>query len=85
MTTPVVRNDANYTGALFSFLRVLATNVATALLPLFLLNDQGASDYPAGKALILAVVTSTLLTVINFLRAGETRFGTPPNVVATES
>lgn len=82
MSAPVVRDDPNYKGAFFSFLRVLATNVATALTPLFLVD---ASNYPEGKALVIALIVSALLTVTNFFRSGETRFGTPPNVVETGS
>lgn len=83
MSNPVVRHDPNYLGALLSFLRVLATNIATALLPLFVAG-QSTDDYPTGAALVIATVVSLLLTVINFFRTGETRFGAPPNVVNDE-
>lgn len=81
--TPALRvTGPNYLGAVFSFLRVLATNAATALLPLFLIGGENAEDYPTGKALSIAVIASALLTVINYARPGETRFGsTRPNVV----
>lgn len=73
------KNTPNYTGALASFARVLAANVATALLPLFLVGGTTAENYPTGTALGIATAASFLLTVINFFRAGETRFGPPPN------
>ncbi len=76
------RATPNYVGALLSFLRVLATNVGTALLPLFLSSAGNAEEYPAGKALTIAVIVSGLLTVVNYFRSGETRFGPPPNTDA---
>lgn len=57
--------------ALFSFLRVLAVAVAAALLPLF----TGADDYPTVRAVLLAVIPAFLLTVVNYLRPGDHRFG----------
>lgn len=88
MTTPdaLKATGTNNLGALYSFLRVLATNVATALLPLFLLNEREADDYPSGKALVIAVTASFLLTVTNYFRSGETRFGaTAPNVIRDDA
>lgn len=80
--SPVVpTNSKNNLQALYSFLRVLATNVSTAMLPLFLMDGANADRYPQGRALVIAVVVSILLTVINYFRAGEVRFGTnTPNV-----
>lgn len=78
---PEIRQDPNYLGAFFSFLRVLATNVATALTPLFFLDDQEQGVYPEAAALGVAFVVALLLTVTNFFRPGEVRFGNPPNVV----
>lgn len=57
--------------ALFSFLRVLAVAVASALLPLFV----GVEDYPTGQAVLLAVIPAFLLTLVNYLRPGDHRFG----------
>lgn len=76
MTTPVY--DPNYLGAAFSFLRVLAVALASALLPMFV----GAEEYPTGKAVGIACGAAFLLTVVNYFRDGETRFGTPPNLGA---
>lgn len=82
MTTELKIVGPNNLGALYSFLRVLATNVGTALLPLFLSSGANASEYPAGKALVIAVVVSALLTVVNYVRPGNVAFGnTAPNVV----
>jgi len=79
---PLVVTGPNNLGALYSFLRVLATNVGTALLPLFLSSGANADEYPAGKALVIAVVVSVLLTVVNYVRPGNVSFGiTEPNVV----
>lgn len=57
--------------ALFSFLRVLAVAIASALSPLFI----GVDDYPTVRAMLLAVVPAFLLTVVNYLRPGDSRFG----------
>lgn len=72
----------NYTGALFSFLRVLAVALSSAVLPFVL--AAGDSDVPV-RAVVIAVVSAFLLTVINFFRSGETRFGTPPNPGAPDA
>ena len=82
MTAPLAVVGRNNLGALYSFLRVLATNVATALLPLFLSSGANADEYPAGKAVVIAVIVSVLLTLVNYFRAGNVSFGvTAPNVV----
>lgn len=81
MSSLHTRNDPNYLGAFLSFLRVLATNVSTALLPLFIAKQEDGQEYPTVTALVIATVVSFLLTVVNFFRSGETRFGPPPNVV----
>lgn len=58
--------------AVFSFLRVLAVALASAILP-FLTAPQ-SDDVPV-RAIVTAVVAAFLLTVINYFRPGETRFG----------
>lgn len=78
MTTPVY--NPNYLGALFSFLRVLVVALSSALLPMFV----GAEEYPTGKAVGIACGAAFLLTVVNYFRDGETRFGTPPNLGAPQ-
>lgn len=70
-------NSRRNLAAFWSFLRVLLVAEASALLPLWV----GAGDYPTLKAMGLAAVPAFLLTVINYLRPGETRFGIhEPNV-----
>lgn len=64
-------NSRRNLAAFWSFLRVLLVAEASALLPLWV----GAGDYPTLKAMGLAAVPAFLLTVINYLRPGETRFG----------
>ena len=68
-------NSTNYSGALFSFLRVLAVALASAVIP-FVTAPQ--SDEVPVRAIVYAVIAATLLTVVNFFRPGETRFGPAP-------
>lgn len=75
MSTP--RSDPNWLGALFSFLRLLAVAEASALIPLFTFVNP--ADRPTLGVVAFALVPPFLLTVVNFFREGETRFGTPPN------
>lgn len=85
MTDQLQRTGANNLGAFYSFLRVLATNVSTALLPLFIAKQGDEAEYPTVTALVIATVVSVLLTVANYFRSGETRFGTTrPNIVRAE-
>lgn len=80
MTNELHYTGKNNVGALLSFLRVLAVALATAVLPHVLLGQNG--DPIVGKEILLAVAAAALLTVINYFRPGETRFGTTkPNVV----
>lgn len=58
--------------ALFSFLRVLAVALASACLPFV---TAPASDEVPVRAVVTAVLAAFLLTVVNFLRPGEHRFG----------
>lgn len=74
------RENYNWIGMLFSFLRVLVVAQASALAPLF----TDVDDYPTGKAVIIAATLSALLTIVNFFGSWETRFGTPPNPGNTE-
>lgn len=69
-------SSPNYAQAVFSFLRVLAVALASAVLP-FVTSSQ--SDEVPVRAVLYAVAGAFLLTVVNFFRAGEPRFGTPPN------
>lgn len=62
--------------ALFSFLRVLAVALASAILPF--LTADGSDEVPP-RAIITALVSAFLLTVINYFRPGETRFGVTSN------
>ena len=70
-------NNTNMRGAVFSFLRVLAVALASAVLP-FVTAPQ--SDEVPTRAIVYAVVAATLLTVINFFRPGDGRFGPEPKV-----
>lgn len=70
-------SNTNPTAALFSFLRVLAVALASAILP-FVTAPQG--DEVPVRAVVTAVVAATLLTVINYFRPGEPRFGPEPKV-----
>lgn len=70
------REDYNWVGAIFSFLRVLAVAEATAFSTL-LLNDS--TDPISLRASLIAAALALCLTVVNFFRDGETRYGTPPN------
>lgn len=72
---PRTTTGPNYKGALFSFLRVLAVALASAILP-FVTAPQ--SDEVPTRAVVTAVLAAFLLTVINFFRPGEPRFGTEP-------
>ena len=65
----------NWTAALFSFLRVLAVALATAVLPYLTADEE--INY---RAIVIACISSFLLTVVNFLRPGEPRFGPEPKV-----
>lgn len=67
----------NTRAALFSFLRVLAVALASAALP-FVTAPQ--SDEVPTRAIVTAVVAAFLLTVINFFRPGDPRFGPEPKV-----
>lgn len=68
--------NLNLLGALFSFLRVLAVAEASAYLAL-----TQASDEPVTwKACGLAAASALALSVINFFRPGESRFGPEPKV-----
>lgn len=68
----MAETGTNVKGAVFSFLRVLAVALASAVLP-FVTAPQ--SDEVPVRAIVTAVIAATLLTVINYLRPGETRFG----------
>lgn len=65
--------------ALYSFLRVLAVALASAVLPFL----TGPTDDIPGRAIGFAVGSAFLLTVINYLRPGETRFGNAGTTDAT--
>lgn len=69
--------STNPRAALFSFLRVLAVALASACLP-FVTAPQ--NDEVPVRAIVTAVVAAFLLTVINYLRPGEPRFGPEPKV-----
>lgn len=85
MARAVVRNDPNYKGAFFAFLRVLAATSAATLLPYMNLLAAGDPEkFPSGLAVIAALGSAFLLTVVNFFRKGETRFGPPPNAEVIE-
>lgn len=73
------RADPNYLGAFFSFLRVLTVALASALLPLFTADQEFTA-----RAVLIPAGAAFTLTVINFFREGESRFGPPPNVVVEE-
>lgn len=64
--------NAQNTAALFSFLRVLAVALASAVLPF--VTAPHSDDVPV-RAVVYAVASAFLLTVINYLRPGEPRFG----------
>lgn len=66
---------SNNLNALYSFLRVLAVALASAVLPFL----TGPNDEIPTRAIVIALVSAFLLTVINYLRPGETRFGVTPN------
>lgn len=66
----------NYTAALFSFLRTLAVALASAVLPFL----TGPGDEIPTRAVVIACVSAFLLTVINFFRPGDPRFGPEPKV-----
>lgn len=70
------RTSYNWRGAALSFLRVLGTTLLTALVPLL---SAESGEWPTRTALAIAVTSAFLLTVVNFVRSGETRFGPPPN------
>lgn len=66
----------NLRAALFSFLRVLAVAEASAWLAL----NYGADSEISTKAVLLAGLSAFALTVVNFFRPGESRFGPEPKV-----
>ncbi len=65
----------NLRAAAFSFLRVLAVAEASAWLAL-----TTGEDPVTPQALALAAASALALSVVNFLRPGETRFGPEPKV-----
>lgn len=71
--------SANYLGAFFSFLRVLTVALASALLPLFTLDQEFTA-----RSVLIPAGAAFLLTLVNFFREGETRFGPPPNPGAVD-
>lgn len=64
--------------ALYSFLRVLAVALASAILPFL----AGPGDDIPVRAIVIACASAFLLTVVNYLRPGEPRFGPEPKVDA---
>ena len=77
---PLVPVGTNPTGAVFSFLRVLAVGLAVALLP-FLTADGASVDALPWARIGTALAAAAALTLINYFRTGEVRFGrVGPNV-----
>lgn len=70
-----MNTSTNIKGAIFSFLRVLAVALASAILP-FLTAPQ--SDEVPTRAIVTALASAFLLTVINYFRPGDGRFGPEP-------
>jgi hypothetical protein len=81
--TPEITYGKNYKEAVFSFFRVLCPALATAVLPYILAGKNG--DPIHLRPILVAVAASFLLTVVNFFRPGEVRFGaSTPNVKRPE-
>lgn len=74
------RGGLNFPAALYSFLRVLAVAEASAYLALTT-GDEPITVKAAGMAALSALA----LSVINFLRPGESRFGPDPKLDLKES
>lgn len=73
------RENYNWRGALFSYVRMLILALTSALAPMF----TGVDDFPTGRAVLIAVIAATLLVTANFFGSWETRYGTPPNPDST--